>query len=381
MLETQPQPARVEASGQAAEAAEPRWRTRFPEAAEIRRLQSADLDGDGAVEVLVAQGRWCHCLDLDGQVLWSFAADDAVLDVADVQARETPGREVAIVSADTHLYLLSAAGELLDSHQPLGPPHSQTFGDRPWMLWVVDGADIDGDGLDELFTVMGSYKLIALDQDWTRLWQYQQVAHGAMDIEFADWDGDGADEIFVSDRYGFVHGVGREGKRVFIGYSSIGDVQFDVADLTEEGLSVIYGSSTGDLLTRGQDGNIAWRFDNFGYAVRRIRAADIVGDDAPEVLVASATGYLYALDAAGDELWRDRLGFTVNDVVIADLDDDGGVEILAAEEDGLLRIYAGDGAIRRTIATPGAARLVCVPEAGADGPVLVATGAGEVVAY
>ena len=378
LLQAEPEAATAEAAAPTAEPAEPRWHVQFPEPGPIRRLQRADLDDDGTPEILIAQGRWCHCLSPAGEVLWSYAAEGTVLDVADVQARQNPGREVALVSADTHLYLLSATGELLDAHQPLGPPHSQTFGDRPWQLWVVDGMDLDADGLDELFTVMGNYKLIALDQDWTRLWQYEQVAHGAMDIEFADWDGDGADEIFVSDRYGFVHGVTPDGRRAFIGYSSIGDVQFDVAPLTAEGLSVIYGSSTGDLLARGPDGGIAWRFDNFGYAVRRIRAADITGDATPEALIASDTGYLYAVDAAGAELWRAHLGFAVNDVAVADLDGDGAVEIIAAGEDGLVRVFAGDGAVLRTITTPAAARLVCLPGGGL---ILAATAGGELVAY
>ncbi len=378
LLQPEPEAAAAETEGATTEPTEPRWRVQFPEPGPIRRLQRADLDEDGAPEILVAQGRWCHCLSPSGEVQWSYAAEGTVLDVADVQARANPGREVAIASADTHLHVLSATGELLDTHRPLGPPHSQTFGERPWQLWVVDGMDLDGDGLNELFTVMDNYKLIALDQDWTRLWEYGQVAHGALDIEFADWDGDGADEIFVSDRYGFVHGVTQDGRRAFIGYSSIGDVQFDVAPLTADGLSVIYGSSTGDLLTRGPDAKIAWRFDNFGYAVRRIRAADISGDGAPEVLIASDTGYLYAVDAAGEELWRAHLGFAVNDVTVADLDGDGAVEVIAAGEDGLVRIFAGDGTVSRTINTPAAARRVCLPGGGL---VLAATASGEVVAY
>ena len=290
--------------------------------------------------------------------------------------------EVALGSSDTFIYLLSAEGKLLEKHQPIGTPHNRTFGEHPWQVYVVDGIDLDGDGTDEIVASLGNYELIALSHDWERLWAYRQIAHGAMDIKLADADGDGLDEIFVADKYGFVHGVGRDGRRVFIGYSSIGDVQFDLADLNGNGRAeVIYGSSTGDMLVRDLDREIVWRFDNYGYAVKRIRAADLTGDSKPEVLLASATGYLYALDAAGGLLWRDRLGFAVNDVTTADLDGDGALEVIAAEEDGLVRVYQGDGSVVRSVHATDAARLVCILQAEPRPQILVATGAGQIISY
>jgi hypothetical protein len=307
--------------------------------------------------------------------------NDLVRDVADVEARPSPGREVALATADTYIYMLSADGKLLDKHQPRASAYGKDFGDRPWQSWVVEGIDLDGDGSDEVVAALGSFTMTAFDQDWSVLWVYKTVAHGAMDVKLVDWDGDGRDEIFVADKYGFVHGINRDGKPIFRGYSSIGDVQFDVADLPGKGVSVIYGSSTGDMLTRGHDKEIAWRFDNYGYAVRRIRAADIDADGDPEVLMASATGYLYALDHEGTELWRDQLGFAVNDVVVAPLDEEAAPVVIAASEDGLVRFYGADGTALRDIVTPSAARLLCVYGRGAAAQALVATSGGEVVSY
>ncbi len=102
---------------------------------------------------------------------------------------------------------------------------------------------------------------------------------------------------------------------------------------------------------------------------------------APEVLIASDTGYLYAVDAGGEELWRAHLGFAVNDVAVADLDGAGGAEIVAAGEDGLLHVFAGDGEVLRTIPTADAARLVCIPATGDDALILAATARGEVLAW
>jgi len=57
----------------------------------------------------------------------------------------------------------------------------------------------------------------------------------------------------------------------------------------------------------------------------------------------------------------------------------GAAEVIVASEDGALRFYDGHGAVLRALATPGPARLLQAPLA--DGPVLVATAGGEVVAY
>jgi len=82
------------------------------------------------------------------------------------------------------------------------------------------------------------------------------------------------------------------------------------------------------------------RFDNYDYAVERIRCADVDGDGRPEILIASATGYVYCLDARGRLLWQRKLGLAVHDLVLAD-----GI-IVAGTEDGEVHAIDGSGKVR-----------------------------------
>ena len=115
------------------------------------------------------------------------------------------------------------------------------------------------------------------------------------------------------------------------------------ADLDGDGnVEVVAGSSAGNMVCRRlvkgktwrRDGApLLWRFDNFGYGVKRLRAADVDGDGQQEVIVASQTGYLYVLSPEGKVKWQDRAGSDIVEaVVLADLIDPRGHRELAAQE-------------------------------------------------
>jgi len=54
---------------------------------------------------------------------------------------------------------------------------------------------------------------------------------------------------------------------------------------------------------------------------------------------------------------------------------------VAAEEDGLVRVYRADGAVLRSIQAAGTARLVCLPEVEGARAIVVGTAQGGLAAY
>ena len=123
-------------------------------------------------------------------------------------------------------------------------------------------------------------------------------------------------------------------------------------------------------------GRNAGALDNYGYPVQRIRCADLTGDGRPEVLVASGTGYLYLLDAAGRVSWQRRLGFAVNDVGICQTE--AGLRVVAGDEEGRLTAFTAAGEAVWSTATTAPVRWILPVEGGT---VLAGLADGRLVQY
>ena len=318
----------------------------------VRRLRVADLDNDGVPEILVAAGRSATALSQTGDMVWSYALGGECRDLAAGELAPNPGLEVVIAGGDTYAYLLDARGTLISKHQIRGPVWSHSFGDRPWQCLTTLVRDLDCDGTNEIIVGTKNFELRVYDANWRQLARARKaVPHGSIDFHTVDANGDGQFEIVTTDRYGSVCVFGRDCKKLGHFYTSIGDMQAAVADLEGDGnLEVVCGSSTGDLICkrlpkgsswRGRGAETVWRFDNFGYGVNRLRAADLDGDGKLEVVVASQTGYLYVLGADGEVRWQDRAGADVVEaVVLADR------RLVYLDGDGVMTLATGDGKTR-----------------------------------
>ncbi len=334
----------------AAQPATATW-TALEAGGQINCLKVADLRDGAGQRVLVGRNALLHCLDLGGQELWRFACQGPVRDVAWGDLRPEAGDEIVVGSADTYLYVLSADGQLLERKQMRGVPWARSFGDQAYAVWHVGVWDANADGRPEIMVTLKNFDLQAYDADLRLLWKDDYALHGSGQLEFVDTDLDGqADTTFVGDRYGSVVAADGLGKKLFSVYTSIGDMVFAVGDVDGDGrVEVVAGSSTGDLVcARYPQGEVLWRFDNFGYPVKRLRTVDLDGDGRQEVIVASGTGCLYALGGDGQVLWQDRVGLTVNDVLVTAA---GPARLVYADESGLVRLATAAGQLVRDLHT------------------------------
>ena len=366
----------AEAAGPATEA--PVW-TAFEHGGRINAVKVADLGDGRGQRVFVCRGPSLHCLDASGALQWSFAANSLARDVAFGDLRAQPGSELVLGSADTHVYILGADGVELGKHQMRGIPWSRSFGERAFAVFNVAVGDLTGDGEPEILATMQNYDVQAMGADWKLLWKHDYALHGSMQMSLEDTDGDDTtDAIFIGDKYGYSTGIRPDGSLMFRRYTSIGDVCYAVGDLDgDSSAEVATGSSTGDVVATpaASAREVRWRFDNFGYAANRLRAADVDGDGRDEVLLASGTGYVYCLDGDGTLLWQDRAGVCVNDVLPAPGPD--GLRIAYCDEAGVLRLVRGNGDVVRSIRTPAPPRQLALLR----GTVLVALADGRLVAY
>lgn len=298
------------------------WPIRFPGAPELPAIEgpiaSADLDGDGANEIVVCQAVGRVCV---------FRAD----------GRPVPGWPVAIAAAED-------------------PPNAGTIFARPAL------GDIDGDGRLEIVAAANNYRVHVWDttgrllKGWPRLLENRGRA-GYAEPVLADLNDDGRPEILVPTDRGF-----RGPARVYALDVAGRDLRGWPVDLPERcNAGVAVGDLDGDgrldvvAATVGEQGWVlAWdargrprRGFPIGLAQLSVNAspvlADVDGDSRTDIIVAALrtrfepAAYVVALDREGRPLSGFPLTMEGSEVVtagpaVADIDGDGLLELLLGTE-------------------------------------------------
>ncbi len=255
-----------------------------------------DLDGDGTVEVVVADAFSVSALDAaTGAVIWEGPG------VLDIYSHMSGGLALADLDGDGTSEILAGPSVLSGIDGSLlgtgtvgrGSPH-------PWEAgWVGAAfpvaADLDGDGQQEVVTGGGAFAL-----DGTTLW-----STGAADgyAAIADFDGDGDPEVAVT---------------------SVGSVRLHAAD-----------------------GTLLWSTPITNEHVGMPTVADFDGDGAPEIVFTSDT-YLRMVDGDGTIVWQLPIAEWSgrSGAVAFDFEGDGAVEVVHADEEDLYILEGATGAIR-----------------------------------
>jgi hypothetical protein len=177
-------------------------------------------------------------------------------------------------------------------------------------------------------------------------------ASGEASLKTADLDGDGRREIIVADAGGLVHALRADGSELPGFPASVPNIAALAA--TPEGHTAAPGWSNPPAANRPRPG--------YGAAITATPAiGDITGDGKPEIIVATYDGHVVAigrdgkilpgfpveLDRVSAAVARDRRhviddGFFASPV-LADLDKDGRLDIIAAGMDSQVYVWRGDG--------------------------------------
>jgi hypothetical protein len=251
----------------------------------------ADADGNGTMEVVVGSNdHKIYCLNgATGSVKWSYATGGDVISspaMADVDGDDT--LEVFIGSNDNKVYCLNGATGLVKWSYPTGG----------WVYCCPAVADVDGDGTMEVVIRNYDSKAYCLDavtglEEWSystagwMLWASPAVA---------DVDGDGAMEVVIGSGDGPIYMV---------------------------------------YCLDGATGSPEWTYGPGGAVHRGISVADldggVSGECNLEILIPNGNqDSLVCLDGNdGSVLWIKRLAKDVHDITIADIDNDGCVELIA----------------------------------------------------
>jgi len=326
-------------------------------------LHAADLDGDGAEEV-VAGGRGAAvCAVKEGKTLWRFRTGGEIRSVwaADLENDGKP--EVIAGSADTKVYVLDAEGrKRWDFEIPLYY--------RTPMLKTVFAADINGDGKLEVIAGAESWRYYAFTHDGKELW-HQMTVHSSTQGCAADLDGDGRAEVLAGTEYHSWHCIDGSGEIRWSYHPKTGPRTNSVAagDVDGDGLKEVAfaGADTYIHLLKAT-GELLWQFST-GDEVTQVVMADVDGDGADEVVASSMSFNVYVIKGDGKtQLWRTDLREVVRCIAVADFNGDGRPEVAAGTDDGVVHLLANrDGRVIGRFKTDGPILSLFAADVDGDG--------------
>jgi hypothetical protein len=368
------------------------------------RIRAADLDGDGDVDII-------H--NSFAGLLWAVNNGDGAFTTHGLAS--TPGAflsssnpTIVDLDRDGDLDVLAASAGRLDWFENLGSGafafHSilPESNDR---VWMAQAGDMDGDGdLDLVVSLGGSFNLLVVLENYGQqrfTQRYVGAVNGIRAIELADLDRDGDLDFVVAGKTngstGDLAWFRNEGNFVYsaltvdvraVPYSTGGMIALAVADLDGDGdLDIAAGGGAGAQNARlawherNADGSFTTHAIDFERSAESVVAADIDGDGDFDLLVGGNRPLdLYENLGAGVFSRRSLSTANLNEAAVADFNDDGALDIVAAPFNG-----AGSQILyfeNRPFANPdygdapasyGVTRAQNGPVHGGDGPRLGAT--------
>ena len=269
---------------------------------EVRAVHLADIDGDGASEAIVGTGDCrLYVLDAGGETRWEHAFPPG----SGMRAQRVMTVSSADLDGDGRVQVLAGTeGWLFHAFEADGTLKWQTETHYHCVTGCL-AADLDGDGKDEVLVGTEYYTINCLNPDGTARWR-RSTGCVSPTILSADLDGDGKSEVVYGDwravnavRSGALFSGPDRGGRMVWRVNMGGEVEdIAVADMNGDGRpEVIAGSDVGQLACIGGDGEVIWRRD----LVDKITwLATVNRDGKPEVVVGFDTGEVRVYNGEGE---------------------------------------------------------------------------------
>ena len=214
----------------------------------------------------------------------------------------------------------------------------QPFHGRSGSVATVFGADVDGDGAQEVIAGSDNWHYHALSDTGELLWR-KDTTHASTVGCAGDMNGDGKADIVAGTEYYWPRVLGADG--TLIQNYSGGPVTSAVAamDLDADGkASALIGMDDCFVRCINVGQGEAWRA-NVGGSPTRIAPMDITGDGRPEIICSSESFSVYAIDGAGNVVWRTQLPEAVTDLAVV------GERVVATCDDSRAYVLDPRGAV------------------------------------
>jgi len=318
-------------------------------APQLADLAIADLDGNGAKELVASDGMGVFVYDADsGALRWSVSTGGGKsIAVGNTDADST--MEIVTTTYGGKGYVLNGLSGAIKWD------YINSFGAR------VRLSDLDGDGMQEIIGAAPWGKVTIFDADLkSPAWEIT-TALDIASIIVSDADGDGIPEIIYGDgQWGKTHAIDARSHAEKWSVNNPGYIVegITLADVDLDGKKELLWGTSGTTLYIADPltGGVKWK-NTSEYGLHSVAVGDIDNDGEDEVVMVSISsdnnnndGILHIFNARTHALkYRLNLGTRDYDtgcrvVRIGDADGDGRMEVIVSTADysnGVIRVYDG----------------------------------------
>ncbi|PIZ44901.1 MAG: hypothetical protein COY42_13195 [Armatimonadetes bacterium CG_4_10_14_0_8_um_filter_66_14] len=270
-------------------------------------LFTADVDGDGRDEVVAGSTSGSvYLIDDDGEKLWEFVTEQPIYAGTAADLDGDGKVEIIAGGADQTVHCLDSNGK--ERWQQKLPRYKDAA-----EIHVLFTAKLSAGKERAVIAGADSWRYYAFDHTGKELWLCESV-HRSTAGTAADIDGDGVDEIFCGTEYYWWPCVRADGQQAW-SYSTATGPKANAAaagDLDGDGKDeVVVGGADSNVHALDDNGKLLWQY-NTGDEVTSVQCVDLDGDGTKEILVGSMSFNGYALKGDGTRLWRRSMGEAVS---------------------------------------------------------------------
>ena len=261
----------------------------------------ANLDNSADLEIIFSdQSGAISVLTSNGDLIWEYQTDDTVdasAAIGDITGNGEP--DIIIGSLDSNIYVLNNKGDLIWKYDT-----------ENWVEGSAVVIDINSDGTNEVIVGNGNGILYAITTK--KEVQYENIPRLRKEefVPYVLWEF----QTQQVDNIGFVN-------------SPV------VIDLDHDGnYEILCGGADGKLYCLNKSGKELWRYHSGSPIYAEIAVGDIDHDEESEIVFCSGDSII-AIDSSGDLLWKRKFSMRIgSNPTISDLDGDGYLEITAIDE-------------------------------------------------
>ena len=311
----------------------------------------ADLNSDGSKEIYFGSDDiGLHGYNFSGQEIagFPFQLTDRVRSSPAIGDVDNDGEmEVVFGSSAGKLYIVGFEGNQELAYTILGSVEAS-----PALV------DIDGDqDLEIVFTTVtssGGQLYVIHHNGMTASGFPKELGSMWAGPAVHDIDNDGSFDVVVVTDDKEVYAIEASGGSVKSGFPFMAEGRFNtsptIVDLDNNGdYEIVVGSKNGELYVLHHDGTIFSEYDTGDDIRGGISVCDLNNDGQLDLLFGGYDDKVHVWDPVANELldgWPVDLGFNIlSEPLVADLDGDGQVEVLAARRTGKIFAYESDGSM------------------------------------